>query len=354
MRILLVKDDCFIEFTIVKDKIISSTMYDVNVLEFFEFNFENIVELGYQNNLINLNYVTDYSLEASFNRSKAYVLNKAIELKDFKLISLLEEKKINAIDVVFDWVNSIGVHFESKEALMDAKVIEFDALDIKSLPKEFSVLKNLESLSMWGCGLSVFPDEILELEGLKKLNLFGNELAFIPPLSVMKNLEELNISNNEKINNIDFLQECYNIKTLKMNGINKVHDFEPLCDLNKLESLHISGCDLDKMPDAVFTLFSLIEIVANHNNIKTIPSKLFETFMSIKILELTKNQLTAINNIVYRSELAILNISYNPIENIDSKRMGSSNLKSVDMEGIKYKFTTNDYLYLEKIHQCKF
>lgn len=80
--------------------------------------------------------------------------------------------------------------------------IDLSGLMITEVPKEISKLTNLETINLSGNRLSEFPYILFELKKLRIIDLERNNLEWLPSVGAMsqlKNLVEINLSNNPDI-----------------------------------------------------------------------------------------------------------------------------------------------------------
>ena len=57
------------------------------------------------------------------------------------------------------------------------KSLRLDGKDMKEVPKEIGLMKSLNDLSLWGCGLTTLPDEIYTLPNLKEVDVKYNKFS---------------------------------------------------------------------------------------------------------------------------------------------------------------------------------
>lgn len=100
-------------------------------------------------------------------------------------------------------------------------------------------------LDLSGLGLERVPEEILELEGLGELHLWGNRLSDIGVISELQRLEFL-LLNHNSISEISPLAKLKNLIVLFLGG-NPCRDLTPINSLKKLKSLVLDNCGLTKL-----------------------------------------------------------------------------------------------------------
>lgn len=113
------------------------------------------------------------------------------------------------------------------------------------VPSNLEILKDLEYLSLTGCGISTIKD-LPEFKNLKYLHLQSNELQDLDGIEKYPNLLELNVRRN-KIANIQAIQYLTKLNTLDL-SYNLLEDFklnpqnlESLMKLKKLSGLNLAN-----------------------------------------------------------------------------------------------------------------
>ena len=131
------------------------------------------------------------------------------------------------------------------------------------------------------------------LTGLKILNLSNNNLVEIDQslfTKKLKNLEELNLSNNK---GLEFIS--------------------PFSNLTGLKILNLSNCGIEEIIMKDFNgLGNLVELNLSNNNIEKLEENVFENLYSINKIYLNNNELTTIsynhfNKLPHLEELNLLN-----------------------------------------------
>lgn len=166
-------------------------------------------------NLISINQNTKLALAKT--KSLLDITNKILANKDDKWL-----------DFLLDWADRNIIQdktnfSKNKEVLLKTKHISLRWNRLKSLPKEFFRLTQLEILELNNNDLEALPNEIGNLKKLKQLNLNINSLKILPKRVInLKKLEVLNIKNNKYLElnceQISWLLE------LKHNGCNVIYD----------------------------------------------------------------------------------------------------------------------------------
>ncbi|XP_076001142.1 uncharacterized protein LOC142994279 isoform X2 [Genypterus blacodes] len=136
----------------------------------------------------------------------------------------------------------------------------------------FSSLTKLRVLNLRGNLLTTFSDKVFGIQpsSLKELNLKGNKLRELSPLSQLTSLAHLILSSNQ-LSNLPS---------------------DIFSNVTALETLDLSENQLQLLPEGIFyELLGMKEINLQKNNISKVDVKLFEDQMLIQQLYLSDNQL---------------------------------------------------------------
>ncbi len=145
--------------------------------------------------------------------------------------------------------------------------------------------EEITGLSIFNCGLKVFPHEILRLKSLKHLALRRNNIAGLSKeIGFLSNLEYLDL----RLNELETLPNAIGL-------------------LLKLKNLNISSNNLMTIPDSIGELVMLKNLILNNNKLKSIP-KTIENLHSLKSLHLKANHWIIIPENVKKLELKELDI----------------------------------------------
>jgi Leucine-rich repeat (LRR) protein len=141
------------------------------------------------------------------------------------------------------------------------KSLDLSGTDLKNL-NAVVLLKNLERLDI--SGTKVDPKDLTllsQMPNLKALavrNMNIKDITFIT--NNLKNLTELDISNNDQIENLDDIKNLQNLTTLKASDTG-ISDLKELTNFTQLKSLDLSNNDLSKLKvDDVQLLVNLYNI----------------------------------------------------------------------------------------------
>lgn len=249
----------------------------------------------------------------------------------FSLAELNEE--ITALDLsMADYIARRDISFKLKE--FPKKILESPQLKILILeegfmsyqdfadnnlpvplviPKEISVLQNLEYLALLNTGLKEIPLEFGQLFKLRHITILGSVISQLPDeFCQLKKLKHLNISstNIEKLPN-DFgqLQE---LKTLKLRHANIINLPSSFPALTQLEVLDLEGNKLLQLPN--LSSFQKLNTLNLTNNQLTILPESIGACLLLKNLQLAKNQLSQLPySLKHLKQLKILNLKDNQL-----------------------------------------
>ncbi|EPR79071.1 Leucine rich repeat protein [Spraguea lophii 42_110] len=226
--------------------------------------------------------------------------------------------------------------------------------DVDELPERFGELINLNYLELSFDSFSTIPEEVFSLQNLEQLNLENNKIINISDkINKLKKLKYLNLSNNPITIISD---ELFNLKFLKILNIENIGYFKNFFNISKsayeftmklsmlenLEELYISNnnlksishelflpklkmffCEnnlLKKLPDNFNINSQLKELHLKNNRIKKYP-KCLNLLDNLQTLDLSSNEIS--NNIKFNDEvvalksLVYLNLKYNKIDGFE-------------------------------------
>lgn len=187
-----------------------------------------------------------------------------------------------------------------------------------------------------------FPNAILSLSNLKKLDLSSNKLSGnIPNLSSLNSLVYLNISNNEftgdiwnSFSSLANLEELYignnngtissadfsgftNLKHLDIARLNLTEIPSSLGTLNKLSSLNLSNNSITNFTN-IAPLIQLEEINLSGNALTKVPEEI-NNFLNLKTLNLSNNKIAQFSTLNSLHNLEWLSLENNNLNNIPTE-----------------------------------
>ena len=159
--------------------------------------------------------------------------NGAIDFSDFLIFANSFGKRIS----------SDGGGGEMVVSIPDADLRAVIAAHLGKLPDASITRTEMASLTYFDASNSISIRTLTGLEfatNLKQLDLSGNSLENISPLSGLTNLEGLYITGSSHITDISPLSNLTNLTILNLRG-NGIIDISPLSNLTNLEELSLGG-----------------------------------------------------------------------------------------------------------------
>lgn len=232
--------------------------------------------------------------------------------------------------------------------LENLKVLNLSGDGIYNLGFIYSLPQTLEELNLNGNKIiDIAP--VSHLRGLKKLSLRSNDVRDLSPLSDLKNLEELYLHWNKKIVDFSPLGELTNLKKLDLseNFIDDVSFLENLVNLEELDIYHIN-ISPKKVSDisSLRNLKKLKRLDARENEIKDLTP--LSDLIEITYINLDENQVRSVKPLEGLENLEDLRMQRNQVKDI-SPLSGLKKIKNLDLFGNKIKdvscFVDSDIYY---------
>nr|XP_023894570.1 protein SUPPRESSOR OF npr1-1, CONSTITUTIVE 1-like [Quercus suber] len=332
----------------------------------------------------------------SFERLKAIKLNKSpklIKSPNFIDFPVLEELELKDCINLLALHPSIGVH--KKLTLLNLKgcknlkslprklemesleiLILSECLKVKSIPEFGENMKSVSKFYLDDTAITKLPTSIGNLVGLVLLNVKDcKKLTTLPStFSNLNSLEKLYLSGcskllkilgaTESLEGLDEIGTAKKLKKLFISGVKRrstnpldmsITSLSSLCSLSKLETLDLSYCNLNAIPNAIGCLSTLEILILRGNNfgsfmqrspdpLEMLLTSLSEGSCSLNELDLSYCNLNAIPNAIgCLSTLKILVLrgnnfgsfmqrSPNPLEMLlTSLSEGSCSLNELDL-----------------------
>jgi Leucine-rich repeat (LRR) protein len=227
---------------------------------------------------------------------------------------------------------------------------------LTKMPKEIGDLKNLENLdfssqiskyinrSFYTVGEKVYlPYEINKLKDLKYLNLSSCLIETLPDNFHLPSLKSLKMTlKNKNISQVEkSLEQISKITSLETLSITLSGDEKipmSFSNLSSLEELEVSSFSNKKSSNII----DLVKLVSSNNNLrklsikstslKTFPSELIPMLSELEVLDLSSNNIENIPyNIENLSKLKELNLSDNKLTNIPDSILKLKKLKYLNL-----------------------
>lgn len=116
----------------------------------------------------------------------------------------------------------------------------------------FQGLVNLESVSMFNCGLSRAPSHLSDCRSLRTLHLSDNPFGSqFPSLSGLVSLVDLDLRNCGLVDIPSHLSSSQNLTTFGLQQNNMTHLPDELCELSRLQYLYLDETSLIELPSCL-------------------------------------------------------------------------------------------------------
>lgn len=168
--------------------------------------------------------------------------------------------------------------------------------------------KKIIGLKIKGFDLPEIPAEITSLESLNVLNLSGNSISDLSPLSGLKKITALNLVDNDIID-LKPLEYLTNLKWVNLQ-FNAIIDITPIFKLKQIRKLYLDSNAIINI-QGISRLNLLKELSLVSNKIKDIKPLTFNG--NLTKLDLSSNRISNIGDILKLTKLEELNISRNRI-----------------------------------------
>jgi len=208
------------------------------------------------------------------------------------------------------------------------------------LPESIYGLCSLKKLAIRQVGITELSPNIKNLINLEYLDLYVNRLASLPAeLWKLPNLRHLDLQYNPIILSDEIIQSNIRILNLAHTSI----DYNHKTIENNGEMLLLLG----KMP-------FLERLDYSYNNLKTIPSNLFDgpnVFPSLVGLDLGRNEIQSISNLIAEfPKLRVLKLDCNPLFELELHPTKKVNLIRLSLKN-DYMGESQTYPFLFELHQ---
>ncbi|CAJ0836840.1 10812_t:CDS:10 [Entrophospora sp. SA101] len=175
----------------------------------------------------------------------------------------------------------------------------------------FDGLYNLKELSLDRNNLRDFPDELLRLTKLEKL-----DLSYISPITKIKTLKELRLNNNLLIDISSDITKLIKLRLLYLENNQLVYLPDTLNKLKSLCILKLSNNNIEFLPESICLLKQLQLLELKSNLLRKLPENIKE-LDNLVLLDISNNKIKSLpNDIVKLNKLRHLNCSNNLIESL--------------------------------------
>ena len=304
---------------------------------------ESLVNYTIESENVNLIYLKDNIKDVDFKvcieeqstqnnvEVKDIIINYLILVylkKEFwRLKYKVQDCRISFLDFTF---KELTVFPESLKYLYGLKRLILKYNQLTKIPSWINSLNSLEVLNLNVNNINEIPSTIGKLKLLKELSLWKNELNFLPEsISELHYLETLNL----RLNNLEFLPESLgnlaNLKILNLHDNRLTKIPESMANLKKLENLNLSWNLLRNLPISLTKLSSLEYLDFERNDLEQIPDDL-SNMKSLRFLNLSDNNIKKFpENMRFPKTLKILNISRNNLTSIPKELTQLDSLEEI-------------------------
>lgn len=185
--------------------------------------------------------------------------------------------------------------------LSKLEYLDLDNNKIEKISDEISKSTSLKTLILSRNNLTFIPNSISKLVNLEKLNLSSNKITNISShITKLIKLKYLNLANNKQSQQISSeILKLEKLEELDLYG-NQLKSIPiSLFQLNNLKILDLRGNSIEKIPEKISELIQLEELYLSSNKIKELPNSLFE-LSNLKKLLLSSNEIENIPNDIYK------------------------------------------------------
>jgi len=337
--------------------------------------FEFIEDSSFLNKITSLEISTDYikgipdfifsksnlkKLALQYVKLKQADIDGIASMKNLDELSLVNcnTKKLN-LDNLKNLSNLTGLTLRYSvdempsfvESLTNLKKFIFNIDDSTFiLPHYLSKLKNLEYLDLSSNFLEEFPKDILDLKSLEHLYLNGNYLIRSIPDEIvnLENLKSLNLEDIEFKTFPEKILELKKLEYLNLNSIGLQSIPDEIGNLKNLNELLLESNDISKLPKQIGDLENLKTLDLSYNRLTDIPEQI-GNLKKLQKLDLSDNELVSIPSFLSNLDnLEVLYLDYNKIySDLPQSFNNLKNLKEINLSGnynVKGKMLTNESL----------
>lgn len=305
-----------------------------------------------------IRYKTVNRVEEGFNKCKYLFLNyKILGIEEYNKIPLINSyilyefekllgKPVPCLNTHEFVDNSFG--FVEEYARIIKLGLPFQNLD--SLPNDFGILEELETLNLQGNVIIDIPKSLLLLTNIKELDLSQNLINYLPQGfgKNQKKLKLLNLSENH-LRSIDSnYRYLENLKILKLNSNNLNHLYDVFGKLKNLKIFSLSNNEISEIPPSILNLSKLKRLDLSRNRLNQIP--LISNLKNLDFLNLSSNKLTYIpNTIGTLSNLTTLNLIENELNDLPNEIEDLKKLKVLALDSNKLSKLPDTFMNLTSL-----
>lgn len=244
--------------------------------------------------------------------------------------------------------------FEDLEGLMfdlsrmpKLKLLVMSHCGFQELPDNIKLLKNLEGLVLDQNKLKVVNENIGELTNLRYLSFRRNKLLKDLPKSIgsLKCLEQLTISGAGFTRVRDEVSNCISLKSLIANASKIEFVTDSIGKLINLRNLNLGSNKIKKLPSSIGNLIELEDIHIGSNEISELPTSI-GSLKNLELLSIEYNRFKSFpENLEGLETLRMLAVHNNNIPNIP--------IKIADLPKLKILYVDNEIISDQNIQELR-
>lgn len=204
--------------------------------------------------------------------------------------------------------------------------------DIKTLPVEIYVLRNLRGIVIYGGEINDIPKKLIELSELQFFAAVGTEMINFENLAYLSKLETLYLTNNKIVKIPQSFSNLKNLKNLVLDD-NHIENFAFLQEMNSVKQLSLNRMGLKSIPNQIFNLKNIDDLSMNNNRIIEVDEKIIK-MKNLSKLSIAMNQIRLLpKNINLLNNLSYLDISLNKLVDLSMLFIKMDQLKQIRIGG---------------------
>ncbi|KAI4822803.1 hypothetical protein KUCAC02_008330 [Chaenocephalus aceratus] len=203
--------------------------------------------------------------------------------------------------------------------LDDLSVLDLSFNQLTEIPRDLENSRNMLVLNLSHNGIDAIPNQLfINLTDLLYLDLSDNKLDSLPPqMRRLVHLQTLTLNNNPLMHaQLRQLPAMVALQTLHLRNTQRTQTNMPtsLEGLTHLADVDLSGNDLSRVPECLYTLGSLKRLNLSSNQITEL-SLCIDQWTQLETLNLSRNQLTSLPSAICKlSKLKKLYVNSNKLD----------------------------------------
>lgn len=205
------------------------------------------------------------------------------------------------------------------DKIENSKCLVLDNNNLKSLPREMVILKELVLLRLNNNKFEKIPEVVGDLKKLKSLEISGNKIRDLKPLKKLKQLKSLICENNKLELLPDYIYKNKNMKKIVFTNNSIEFLAPPLVPWKNIQVISFDNNKIEEIPENFFKMINLKYLNLSNNPIKD---------LSVEIENLTNLSYLKLNNI--DAELEDITDSIGKLTELSTLEFTGNNVKSLD------------------------